>query len=100
VVGELLHPQVEIHTARTVHRGREAAAAWAGKAFDHLERRYVPRQIERTAGGLRMHAWLQYVWRDTGEVGDSSPVVIDLGIRDGRISSWHLAEAPQQARGG
>jgi hypothetical protein len=37
---------------------------------------------------------LQYVWRESGEVGDSSPVAIELGIRDGLISSWFLIEEP------
>jgi hypothetical protein len=85
---------VEIHTARTVHRGREAAVAWAGKTFDHLERRYVPREVEVTGEGLVVHAWLQYVWRESGEIGDRSPVVIELGLREGLISSWRLHEEP------
>jgi hypothetical protein len=88
----LVHPEVEIHTARTVHRGRKAAVAWAGKTFDYLERRYVPREIEVTPEGLRVHAWLQYVWRESGEIGDSSPVVIELGLREGLISTWRLHE--------
>jgi hypothetical protein len=42
-------------------------------------------------------AELQYVWRESGEVGNSTPVVIDLGIRDGTISSWDLSDAPDDA---
>jgi hypothetical protein len=59
-----------------------------------LVRRYVPLEIERTAGGLLVHAELQYVWRETGEVGDSSRVAIELGVRDGLISSWYLLDEP------
>jgi hypothetical protein len=91
-VGELVHPEVEIRTERTVHRGREAAVAWSGKGFDHLMRRYEPLEIEPTADGVRVRAELQYVWRESGEVGDTSAVVIDLGVRDGLISSWELTE--------
>jgi hypothetical protein len=94
-VGELVHPEVEIRTERTVHRGRDAAAKWAGKAFDHLIRRYVPVEIERTESGVLVHAELQYVWRESGEVGDSSRVAIELGIRDGLISSWFLIDEPE-----
>jgi hypothetical protein len=65
---------------------------WAGKGFDHLIRRYVPASIEPTDGGVRVHAELQYVWRDSDQVGDTSPVAIELGIRDGLISSWYLLE--------
>lgn len=91
-MGELVHPEVEIHTARTVHRGRAAAVAWSDKGFDHIVRGYAPVAIERTEGGVRVEAELEYRWRDSGELGDSSPVTIDLGIRDGLISSWRLRE--------
>jgi hypothetical protein len=93
-VGELVHPEVEIRTERTVHRGRMAAMEWSGKAFDNLIRRYVPTSVERTESGVLVHAELQYIWRDSGKLGDRSPVAIELGIRDGLISSWHLLEEP------
>jgi ketosteroid isomerase-like protein len=93
-VGELVHPEVEVHTERTVHRGRDAAVEWSGKGFDHLTRRYVPLEIERRDGGASVRAELHYVWRDSGEVGDASPVTIELGVRDGLISSWKLVEEP------
>jgi hypothetical protein len=94
-VGELVHPEVEIETARTTHRGRDAAVEWTGKGFDHLDRRYVPTEIERTPSGVRVKAELQYVWRESGKIGNSTPVVIELGIRDGTISSWNLSDAPE-----
>ena len=95
--GELVHPEVEIRTERTVHRGRRAAREWAGKAFDHLARRYVPLEIEETPTGLLVHAELQYLWRDTGDVGDTSRVAIELGIRNGLISSWYLVDEPEDS---
>jgi hypothetical protein len=94
-VGELVHPEVEIRTERTVHRGREAAVAWAGKKFDHLIRRYVPGEIEDTAAGVLVHAKLEYVWRESGKVGDTARVRIELGVRDGLICSWHLEDEPE-----
>jgi hypothetical protein len=94
-VGELVHPEVEIRTERTVHRGRLEAMEWAGKVFDHLIRRYVPVEIEHRDEGVLVHAELQYVWRDSEEVGDTSPVAIELGVRDGLISSWFLLEEPE-----
>ncbi len=72
-VGELVHPEVEIRTERTIHRGRLAAMKWSGKVFDHLFRRYVPIEIEETTSGVLVHAELQYVWRDSGKVGDTLP---------------------------
>ena len=94
-MGELVHSEVEIRTERRVHRGREAAVAWAGKEFDHLIRRYVPVEIEATGSGVLVHAKLEYVWRESGEVGDTSRVRIELGVRDGLISSWHLEDEPE-----
>ena len=94
-MGEVVHPEVEIRTERRIHRGREAAMAWAGKRFDHLVRRYVPIEIDETPDGLVVHAELQYVWRESDEVGDTSRVRIELGVRDGLISSWHLEDEPE-----
>lgn len=91
-MGGLVHPDVEIHTERTVHRGREAAVAWSGKGFDHIYRRYVPVEIEPVPGGVSVRADLQYVWRESDEVGDTTGVEIELGIRDGLVSSWRLTE--------
>jgi hypothetical protein len=91
-VGELVHPEIEIHTDRTTHRGLEAAVAWSGKGFDHIYRRYVPEAIEETPDGLRVTARLEYVWRETGDVGDTTAVEIELGVRDGLVSSWRLTE--------
>ena len=95
-MGEFVHPDVEIRTERTVHRGREAAMAWAGKSFDHLVRRYLPISFEETDSGVLVHAALQYVWRESGAVGDTSRVAIELGIRDGLICSWYLVDEPEQ----
>lgn len=94
-MGELVHPEVEIRTERKVHRGRAAAMQWSGKVFDYLVRRYVPVEIEDTDSGVLVHAELQYLWRHSGEVGDSSRVAIDLGVRDGLISSWYLVDEPE-----
>jgi hypothetical protein len=94
-VGELVHPEVEIRTERKVHRGRPAAMEWSGKVFDHLVRRYLPVEIEDTDSGVLVHAELQYVWRESGELGDSSRVAIELGVRDGLVSSWYLTDEPE-----
>ena len=94
-MGDLVHPEVEIRTERTVHRGRLAAMEWSGKVFDHLARRYATVEIEDTPSGVLVHAELQYVWKDSGKVGDTSRVAIELGVRDGLISSWYLIDEPE-----
>jgi hypothetical protein len=91
-VGELVHPEIEIHTERAVHRGREAAMDWSAKRYDHLVRRWVPIEITERAGGLSVKVELQYVWRDSGEVANATPAVVELEIKDGAISSWSLID--------
>lgn len=91
-MGELVHPQVEIRTERTTHRGREAAVDWAGKSYEHLTRRYEPLEVGVLEHGVLVTAELQYVWRESGEVGDRTRVGIALGVRDGLVSSWELLE--------
>jgi hypothetical protein len=58
-------------------------------------RRYVPVEIEETPSGVLVHAELQYVWKGSDQVGDTSRVAIELGIRDGLISSWYLLDEPE-----
>jgi ketosteroid isomerase-like protein len=89
-VGELVHPDVEIRTDRNTHRGRDAAVAWAGKSYDHLTRRFEPLEVFRAHNGLVVRAEMQYVWSESGEVGERSELGIALGVRDGLISSWEL----------
>ncbi len=92
-MGDLVHPEVEIRTERTTHLGRDAAVAWSAKGFDHLTRRYVPLEVEEREHGLLVSAELQYVWTETGDVGDTTRVGIALGVRDGLVSSWELLES-------
>jgi len=92
-VGGLVHPEVEIRTERKTHRGRDAAVEWSAKGFDHLTRRYVPLEVEQREHGLLVTAELQYVWSETGDVGDTTRVGIALGVRDGLVSSWELLES-------
>ena len=62
------------------------------KGYDHLTRRYVPLEVEQQEHGLLVTAELQYVWTETGDVGDTTRVGIALGVRDGLVSSWELLE--------
>lgn len=95
-MGELVHPQVEVRTERTTHRGREAAVEWVGKTYEHLTRRFEPLEVEIHDNGVLVRAELQYVWRESGEVGDRTRVGIALGVRDGLVSSWELFEEIDQ----
>ena len=84
--------EIAIHTARGTLVGPDAAAEWVSKRFDHLDRRYRLIGIEQTAEGATITAALDYVWRESDEVADSTEVQIEIGLRDGRISSWRVLE--------
>ena len=86
----LLAPGVTIRTGRASHEGMDAALAWARKGYQHLDRRYVLAGLEPigAAAGAGEGAFLgegrvEYVWRETGEVGDSKPlwfaIEVDVG---------------------
>lgn len=86
----LVHPDVEIHTARGVRRGRDAAREWASRGYEHLERRYVIEDMHVAGGDVLVDAQVQYLWRESGEIGDSSPVAVVLRFEDGRLRRWRV----------
>lgn len=96
--GALVHPEVEIHTSRGVKRGRQAAIEWAGKGYEHLDRRYAIDELHAGEGGwLLAVARVQYVWRDGGEVADESPIGVGFAFRDGAIAELRLIEEVGEA---
>jgi len=83
---------VTIHTARGELVGPDAAAGWVSKQFDHLDRRYRLIDLEPTSDGVSVTAALEYVWRESEEVADSTEVEIEIGLKGGRIASWRVVE--------
>jgi ketosteroid isomerase-like protein len=96
---EMLHPEIEIRTARGVRRGAEAAEEWAQKGYEHLERRYAIDRLEVRGDDVLARVRTQYVWRDTGLVGDEEPTVIELRFHGGKLIKWAFqedAKAPER----
>lgn len=83
---------ITIHTARGDLVGPEAAAEWVAKRFDHLDRRFRLIDIEAIEGGVRLLAALEYAWRESGEVADTTEVEIEVGLRGGSVTSWRVVE--------
>ena len=83
---------ITIHTARGDLVGPDAAAEWGSKRFDHLDRRYRLIDLEVSEGGVKVLAALEYVWRESGEVADTTEVEIAVGLKDGSITSWRVLE--------
>jgi ketosteroid isomerase-like protein len=94
--GELCDPDVEIHTAREVRRGVEEARAWAERTYDHLDKRYEVEEIHLAGERALALARIQYVWRDSGAVGDETPVAIALDFKQGLLRRWRLFDDPSE----
>ncbi|HYU61506.1 MAG TPA: nuclear transport factor 2 family protein [Solirubrobacterales bacterium] len=86
----LLHPEVEIHTSKGVRRGIAEAREWASRTYDHLDRRYEVEELHVTGESVLALAQVQYVWRESGEVGDSVPVAVELDFEQGKLRRWRL----------
>jgi ketosteroid isomerase-like protein len=85
---ELVHPEIEIHTARGCYRGRVEAEDWARKRYEHLERHFAIDRLDAKRDEVEARVRTQYVWRESGLVGDEEPTVIDLAFADGKLVRW------------
>lgn len=94
----LLGPGVLIITGRSRHEGVAAASAWASKRYRHLDRRYVLDDLRPMGRGLLGHGRVQYVWRESGEVGDSTPIFLSFQVDGGLLSELGLHEDEDSAR--
>ena len=90
----LIHPEIEIRTARGVHRGADEAEEWAHKRYEHLERRFAIDELRVTGDSVLAVVRTQYVWRDSGLVGSEEPTVIELSFRDGKLIRWAFPDEP------
>jgi hypothetical protein len=91
--GELVTDDIEIETARGVRRGHAEAVAWARNKYDHLQRCFsIDEYRPLGRGRLLALGRTEYVWKDSGEVGDSSPVAIEMTVRGGKLARWRFRE--------
>ena len=97
----LLAPGVSIRTMRGTHEGADAVLAWMRKGYDHLDKRYVLQEPELESpadgGPMLFSARVEYVWRETGEVGDSTPIFIVLEIAGGLLLRLEFYESREEA---
>lgn len=88
----LVHPEIEIVTSRGTRRGKEEAEEWAQKRYEHLERRFAIDELREEDGAILALVRTQYVWRESGLVGDEEPTVIELGFCEGKLIRWAFRE--------
>jgi hypothetical protein len=91
--GELVSDDIEIETARGVRRGHAEALAWARNKYDYLQRCFSIDEMRPIGpGGVLATGRTEYIWKDSGEVGDSSPVAIEMRFRGGKLARWRFRE--------
>ena len=88
----LVHPEIEIHTARGVYRGRDEAEEWAHKKYEHLQRHFAIDRLDARGDEVVARVRTQYVWRESGLVGDEEQAAIDLAFADGKLVRWAFRE--------
>jgi len=94
----LLAPEVRVVTGRTTHVGIEAVSTWASKGYENLDRRFALDALEPAGDGLLGSGRVEYVWRETGEVGDSTPIFFALRLSEtGRLSGLALHDDRESA---
>jgi len=89
----LIHPRIEIHTARGVYRGPEEAEEWARKRYEHLERHFAVDRLEVSGEQVTARVRTQYVWRETGLVGDEEPIEIHMRFAGAKLLRWEYRES-------
>ncbi len=87
-----VHPEIEIHTAKATYLGPEAATEWAQKRYEHLERRYAIDRLQEHGDHVVARVRTQYVWLESGLVGDEELMLIDLTFRDGKLWRFQFRE--------
>ncbi len=88
----IVHPEIEVQTAKTTYLGPEAATEWAQKRYEHLERHYAIDRLDEHGDHVVARVRTQYVWRESGLVGNEEPTVIDLTFRDGKLWRFQFRE--------
>lgn len=97
LIAAAFDPLTEIRTTRNVHRGVEAAIAWAEKTYDHLERRFTIAATHTRGDAVLVLGSVEYVWREEGEVGDSAPIALRFEFERDHVSSLTVEEDPAAA---
>jgi hypothetical protein len=69
-----------VTTGRNVHAGSEAVSRWARKEYDHLVKRYAIDEYRVEGESVLALGAVQYVWAESGEVGDSSPIALRIEL--------------------
>jgi ketosteroid isomerase-like protein len=92
-LGEVLHPDVVIHSSRGPRRGINAALAWATRVESgELEQSVVIDHIEVREDREVALVRRQWRWRDGDELAREDEMAYLFELRDAKIASWRPFE--------
>jgi hypothetical protein len=95
LIKPLLHPEIELRTGRSSYSGPDQVAAWADKQYDHLDRLYSIATARTRGDSVLILGDVEYVWRDSGELGDSSPIALTLEFEAELLRSLRVDDDPE-----
>jgi hypothetical protein len=96
----VLHPEVEIHAARGLRRGVEAARIWATRAPGGVQQTIVLGELWEEPDRALAHVTRRWHWDEDGSPAGEDELVWVFELRDGLVSSWRSLEERPQAPGG
>jgi ketosteroid isomerase-like protein len=85
----VLHPDVELQSARGLRRGLNEAREWALKAeTGELDQRFAIEDLIEHGDHVLAVLRKQWWWRKDDQLASDSPTAALFTIRDGRIARW------------
>ena len=89
----VLDPEVELHSARGLRKGRKAARIWATRAPGGVQQTIELEELYEDGtegGGGRAVALIRRVWRweEDGSLAGAEEMAWAFELRDHRIRSW------------
>jgi ketosteroid isomerase-like protein len=92
-----LHPEVEIHAARGLRKGIDAARIWAARKPGGVQQRVLLDALYEDEDQAVALITRQWRWAENGRLAREEPAAWLFGLRDGRILSWRAFDDRDQA---
>jgi hypothetical protein len=86
----LVGEDAEVRTGRRVLSGADLVAKWASKEYDHLVKRYAIDEYRADGETVLALGSVQYVWSESGDVGDSSPIALRIELAGEQLRSLEV----------
>jgi ketosteroid isomerase-like protein len=88
----LLHPEVEIHAARGLRKGREAARLWATRAPGGVQQTIVLDELWEEADRAVAVVTRRWHWAEDGEPAGEDRLAWVFALEGGQVRSWRSDE--------